>query len=55
MSMYQKYHPDLVDCQPTIKIQRINKLIKVMMSRTPNKALKLNSNEQAVKKEFLLI
>lgn len=50
ISIFQEYQPELADYQPTIKfIRRINRLIEVMMSRTPIKALRLGSNEKAVR------
>ncbi|KYN09538.1 hypothetical protein ALC57_18357 [Trachymyrmex cornetzi] len=56
MSIHQEYHPDLADCQPTIKfIRRIDRLIEVMMSRTPVTALRLGSGKQAVREFFFYI
>ena len=49
MELYSDQHYDLKDCQSTIIFsKRISNLIKAMMSRTPQDALRENSNEYDV-------
>lgn len=43
--MYKNVHPDLADCDPTIAFtERISNLIKVMMTRTPADALRMDNH-----------
>lgn len=54
MHFYKDQHEDLADCGPTIKfIKRISEVIKVMMTRTPLNALRLDNHGYDVIKEFL--